>query len=179
MNSADFHTVVAEMRESYAVTLEAVLKRLVETHGYSGCDHSGLVPIPIFQTQLMPAEIKELASVLSGYARLVNKILGVCSFVAPSGIVIEVSQTLVAENVILHIQTDSELSAHDRKAAEAYMTEELHLELGRVVSSCTWVESGTEKVLSASVSYSNRPFGRTRKTRERASGKKGKGVRAA
>jgi hypothetical protein len=148
MNHAEFQSLVAEFRESYIGRLEAVLMHLSETHGYLGYDQSSLVPIPIFQTPLTPEETHELAYVLSDYSRLVNERLGVCSFLAPSGSVIEISQTLDSENVMLRIQTDGELSEDDQRAAETFIAEELHLELGKLGLRCKCVESGTERLLS-------------------------------
>jgi len=173
MNYAEFQSLVAEFRESYVGRLEAVLMHLIETHGYLGCDQSGLVPIPIFQTPLTPEERHELAYVLSDYSKLVNETLGVCNFIAPSGSVITVSQTLLSENVRLHIQTDGELSEDDQRVAETFITEELHLELGkgRLRSRC--VESVTERLLSTGVSYSgDHPFRTRPRAKKRAAQKK-------
>jgi len=176
MNCAEFQSLVAEFRESYLGRLEAVLRPIIETHGCSGIDQSGLVPIPIFDTPLTPEETHELAYVLSDYSRLVNDRLGVCSFFAPSGSVIEISQTLDSENVMLQIHTDGELSEDDQRAAETFISGDLHRELGKAGLRCKCVESGTERLLSTSVSYSEdhpfRPRAKKRGAQKRVTQKK-------
>ena len=93
-----------------------------------------------------------------------NDILDLCSFIAPYGRRITISQTIMSENVVLTIRTDGELSENDRTATERFITEGLHLELGKRVSGSTFVETGTERLLSTSVTYcENDLYGRRRK----------------
>lgn len=173
MTCAELEALVAERRESYTETFDAIVTQLATTHGYSGIEQSGLVPIPIFRTQPTPEERHRLACVLSDYGALVNDILDLCSFVAPSGRRITISQTIMAENVVLTIRTNGELSENDRTTTERFITEGLHLELGKQVSGSRFVESGTERLLSTSVTYSeNNLYGRRRKAVKRAPGKK-------
>ena len=85
----------------------------------------------------------------------------------------------MSENVVLTIRTDGELSENDRTATERFITEGLHLELGKRVSGSTFLESGTERVLSTGVTYSeNDLYGRRRKAVKRAPGKKARAASA-
>jgi hypothetical protein len=179
MTCAELKALVAERRESYTETLAATVTRLATTYGWVGIEQSGLVPIPIFRTPPTPEERHQLADVLSDYSRLVNNILGLCSFIAPSGRAISISQSAMSEDVVLTIRMDGELSEIDRAATERFIQEELHLELGKSVSGSTFVESGTERLLSTSVTYcENDLYGRRRKGAKRGAGKKARAASA-
>jgi hypothetical protein len=175
MTCAELKALVAERRESYTGILDATVTQLATTYGCTGIEQSGLVPIPIFRNPPTPEEIHRLAYVLSDYARLVNNILGLCSFLAPSGIVISISQTILSENVVLTVRMNGDLSENDRTTTERFIVEKLHLELGKSVSGSTGVESGTERLLWSSVTYcENDLYGRRRKAVKRAPGNKAK-----
>ena len=179
MTCAELKALVAERRESYTDTLDTTVTQLADTHGFLGTKQSGVVPIPIFRTPLTPDQRHRLACVLSDYGGLVNDILDLCSFIAPSGKRISIDQTMMSENVVLTLRTDGELSENDRTATERFIMEDLHLALGNRVSGATFVESGTERLLSTSVTYSeNDIYGRRRKAVKRAPGKKAKAVSA-
>jgi hypothetical protein len=112
-------------------------------------------------------------------AHISSNILDVCSFIAPSGRRISITQNIRSENVVLNIRTDGELPEIDRVATERFITEELHLELGKCVSGSTGREEGTQRWLWTDVTYSeNDLYGRRRKAVKRAPGKKARAASA-
>ena len=179
MTSDELKVIVAERRESYGKVFQSVLTELMERYGCTGVKKDLMYSLPIFVNRPSPAEIHWLACAYSDMLRLSSHILDVCSFIAPSGGRISITQSIMAEDVVLNIRMDGELSEDDRTATERFIMEDLHLALGNRVSGATFVESGTERLLSTSVTYSeNDIYGRRRKAVKRAPGKKAKAVSA-
>lgn len=175
MTCAEFLALVAERRESYSEVFQSVVTGLINAYGCVGIKKDVSYSFPIFDRRPTPADIHRLACAYSDMAHVANNTLALCTFFAPSGGRISITQSIMAENVVLNIRMDGELSEDDRTATERFIMEDRHLVLGNRVSGATFVESGTERHLSTSVTYcENDVNGRRRKAVKRAQGKKAK-----
>jgi len=175
MTCAELKALVAERRESYSEVFQSVVTEMMDRYGCTGINKTDMYTFPVFSQHPTPADINRLACAYSDMAHISSNILDVCSFLAPSGIVISISQTILSENVVLTVRTNGDLSENDRTATERFIVEELHLELGKSVSGSTGVESGTERLLWSSVTYcENDLYGRRRQAVKRAPGNKAK-----
>jgi hypothetical protein len=153
MTCEELKALVAERRERYSEVFESVVTELIKAYGCVGIKTDLLYSFPIFDRRPTPADIHRLAYAYSDMANVANNTLALCTFFAPSGRRISITQGIMAEKVVLNIRTDGELSESDRTATEQFITEELYLELGNRVSGATFVESGTERLISTSVTY--------------------------
>ena len=179
MTCEELKALCAERRESYGKVFQSVLTEMMDRYGCTGINKTDMYTFPVFSQHPTPADINRLACAYSDMAHISSNILDVCSFIAPSGGRISITQSIMAEDVVLNIRMDGELSEDDRTATERFIMEDLHLALGNRVSGATFVESGTERLLSTSVTYSeNDIYGRRRKAVKRAPGKKARAVSA-
>ena len=179
MTCPELKALVAERRESYGEVFESVVTELINAYGCVGIKKDILYSFPIFDRRPTPADIHRLACAYSDMAHLANDTLALCTFFAPSGGRISITHSIMAENVVLNIHTDGELSEDDRTATERFIMEDLHLVLGNRTSGATFVENGTERLLSTSVTYcENDLYGRRRKAVRRAPGKKARAASA-
>ena len=169
MTTDELKALVAERRESYERVFESVVTELITKYGCTGIKKDLLYSFPIFAKYPIDADIHRLAFAYSDMAHLANDTLDLCSFFAPSGCVIEISQKVQHENVENHIWTNGPLTDDDRIAAEGFITDELHVGLGREISRATFVESGTDRLLHTGLTYSEQdPYRRKRKPGKRA-----------
>ena len=179
MTCEELNSLCAERRESYGKVFQSVLTEMMDRYGCTGINKTDMYTFPVFSQHPTPADINRLACAYSDMAHISSNILDVCSFITPSGRRISITQNIRSENVVLNIRTDGELPEIDRVATERFITEELHLELGKCVSGSTGREEGTQRWLWTDVTYcENDLYGRRRKAVKRAPGKKARAVSA-
>ena len=95
MTPDELKVIVAEMRESYGKVFKSVLTEMIDRYGCTGIKNDLLYSFPIFGKHPSPADIDRLACAYSDMAHLSSDTLSICTFFAPSGRNISITQSIM------------------------------------------------------------------------------------